>query len=426
MTRLLALAVLVVAVSCTPEIPDATYVCTTTAECPPGLGCDPARGLCVRDVDLPDAGCTPLTCATVRAECGELDDGCGGTLSCGTCTAPETCGGDGSPNICGCTPRECRPLDCGVQDNGCGALMDCGGCDLPFVCGLTEPNQCGCTAADPCALDPKSCGEQPDGCGGTRTCNVCEPPETCGGGGEANSCGEGTCVPRTCAGEGANCGAISDGCGTTLDCGSCTGPQTCGGGPAGTAAPNRCGCTPRTCDTTTLVECGTGTEECGTTIDCGSCPAGNRCAANRCECAPSAAEPGNDAPSGAARLSVTAGANFFSAADNLHASSDEDFFTFVPLSDTLDERVTIELRVTGAVDLGIWIECGGGPASSIVCSPPSSDSTHLDGGCVSRASPGAVTSGVVIGADCTGPTFLFRVAGPAVCSPYDITILYTP
>ncbi|MDX9719225.1 MAG: DUF1566 domain-containing protein [Myxococcota bacterium] len=35
--------------------------------------------------------CTPMTCAELGAECGELGDGCGGTLSCGSCEAPESC-----------------------------------------------------------------------------------------------------------------------------------------------------------------------------------------------------------------------------------------------------------------------------------------------------------------------------------------------
>ncbi len=32
---------------------------------------------------------------------GSVSDGCGGTLSCGTCTAPKTCGGGGTANVCG-------------------------------------------------------------------------------------------------------------------------------------------------------------------------------------------------------------------------------------------------------------------------------------------------------------------------------------
>src|SRR5678815_4499121 len=33
--------------------------------------------------------------------CGTIPDGCGGTLTCGSCTAPATCGGGGVANVCG-------------------------------------------------------------------------------------------------------------------------------------------------------------------------------------------------------------------------------------------------------------------------------------------------------------------------------------
>jgi hypothetical protein len=48
--------------------------------------------------------CVPTTCADLGADCGEVADGCGGTLTCGTCSAPETCGGGGTPNVCGTSP----------------------------------------------------------------------------------------------------------------------------------------------------------------------------------------------------------------------------------------------------------------------------------------------------------------------------------
>jgi hypothetical protein len=52
----------------------------------------------------PDSWCTPTTCCALNANCGSLPDGCGGTLDCGTCTAPLSCGGDGTPNHCGIIP----------------------------------------------------------------------------------------------------------------------------------------------------------------------------------------------------------------------------------------------------------------------------------------------------------------------------------
>ena len=50
---------------------------------------------------LPDQCCAPTTCAALNANCGSLPDGCGGTLQCGTCTLPATCGGAGEQNRCG-------------------------------------------------------------------------------------------------------------------------------------------------------------------------------------------------------------------------------------------------------------------------------------------------------------------------------------
>lgn len=49
------------------------------------------------------------TCQDLGAECGQVDDGCGHMLQCGTCTAPNTCGGGGQPNKCGCIPTKENP-----------------------------------------------------------------------------------------------------------------------------------------------------------------------------------------------------------------------------------------------------------------------------------------------------------------------------
>src|SRR5262249_25522951 len=52
--------------------------------------------------------CKPTTCAA--GMCGMVGDGCGGMLDCGSsCPAGQTCGGGGTPNVCGpnCTPKTC-------------------------------------------------------------------------------------------------------------------------------------------------------------------------------------------------------------------------------------------------------------------------------------------------------------------------------
>src|SRR5215813_13205186 len=107
--------------------------------------------------------CTPTTCVAQGKNCGTIPNGCGGTLTCGVCTAPQTCGGGGIANVCGVG---CVPTTCAAQGKNCGTI--------------------------------------PDGCGGTLTCGVCTAPQTCAGAGVANVCG--TCTPTTCAAQGKNCG----------------------------------------------------------------------------------------------------------------------------------------------------------------------------------------------------------------------------
>ena len=68
---------------------------------------DPDAGMDSSVVDagpdriLEDGRCEPTTCELEGKNCGDIDDGCGGTLSCGTCTSPQTCGGGGTANVCG-------------------------------------------------------------------------------------------------------------------------------------------------------------------------------------------------------------------------------------------------------------------------------------------------------------------------------------
>ncbi len=104
----------------------------------------------------PDAqqGCGLVTCASHGATCGPVGDGCGGVIDCGSCTAPETCGGGGTLFTCGdggggggtCTPRTCADVgaNCGKVADGCGGLTaDCGGCGMGEACGAGgTPNVC--------------------------------------------------------------------------------------------------------------------------------------------------------------------------------------------------------------------------------------------------------------------------------------------
>ena len=221
---------------------------------------------------LPSTGpCRPLSCAAAGAECGTISDGCGGTLVCGTCQGPETCG-VGGPNKCGCSPATCSSLgaNCGQKLDGCGSVLTCSG-------GPTSDTACAnnhsCVEkATSCASAGASCGQIENGCDQVYSCGTCSGGLTCGGGGVANACGSGTCTPKTCAQLGKNCGKVSDGCAGVLDCGTCA-TGTCGGG----GTPNVCGvCVAKTC-TQLGKNCGAVDDGCGNLIECGTCSAPQVC-----------------------------------------------------------------------------------------------------------------------------------------------------
>jgi hypothetical protein len=233
--------------------------------------------------------CQPLTCAQLGFNCGPQGDGCGGTLNCGTCTPPQTCGGGGQPGVCGypdsgsCVPMTCgqQNINCGPAGDGCGNEIMCGTCTPPQTCGGGGvPGQCGYPDAGPCT--PKTCGQQNincgpagDGCGNEIMCGTCTPPQTCGGGGVPGQCGlpdGGSCQPETCSQQNITGGPAGDGCGNEIMCGTCTPPATCGGG----GVPGQCGypdagaCKPQTCAQENI-SCGPAGDGCGNELMCGTC-----------------------------------------------------------------------------------------------------------------------------------------------------------
>jgi hypothetical protein len=199
----------------------------------------------------------------MKASCGPIGDGCGGTLNCGTCKAPETCGGGGVLFQCGgnsgCVPmtqvQACGTYDCGELSDGCGGTLNCGPnngmCPGGQTCGGGGPFHCGtggvCTPLTMAAActGKSPCGTVADGCGGTVNCGSCTAPETCGGGGVDGQCGSPTCTPLTCAEAKATCGYVGDGCGGIIGgamgpgCGTCPMGEICGG----SGSPNNCGST---------------------------------------------------------------------------------------------------------------------------------------------------------------------------------------
>ena len=100
------------------------------------------------------AACTAKTCASAGKNCGAMPNGCGQSVECGSCTAPQVCGGGGVANVCGsgtCTPTSCsaRGKNCGMISNECDAVLACGGCTAPQVCGggAGGANVCGTPVA---------------------------------------------------------------------------------------------------------------------------------------------------------------------------------------------------------------------------------------------------------------------------------------
>ena len=68
-----------------------------------GPGAPDARVFQPDELCAPDAG--SLLCVANDKDCGSLtvDDPCGRprTVQCGSCSPPKTCGGGGTPNVCG-------------------------------------------------------------------------------------------------------------------------------------------------------------------------------------------------------------------------------------------------------------------------------------------------------------------------------------
>lgn len=117
----------------------------TTIDDPENCGtcdntCDPSQ------VCLGTGGCcTPGTCA---GRCGDVSDGCNGTLHCGDCptgqcltcdvptgTCVTTCP---QGQVCNggscCSPATCQAKQCGSYSDGCGGTTDCGSCADGEIC----------------------------------------------------------------------------------------------------------------------------------------------------------------------------------------------------------------------------------------------------------------------------------------------------
>lgn len=79
-----------------------------------------------------DAGITcPAGQTLCAGTCVNLSTDSNNCGACGTvCTAPSTCGGGGTPGVCGCTDdgTACSGQVCGPSVNNCGQTVSCGTC----------------------------------------------------------------------------------------------------------------------------------------------------------------------------------------------------------------------------------------------------------------------------------------------------------
>jgi hypothetical protein len=224
------------------------------------------------------ADCAPSTCQGLGKNCGILLDGCGGSLNCGSCLAPETCGGGGAANACGC-PSEADSAMCLRLGAQCGRFtgtdacattrsVDCGVCPSGEQC---AGNRCGCAPESGDAL----CGSRNLRCGSFNGLDNCGASRTveCGSCAALEACVSGQCV---CAATQCN-GFCVDTSSDPSHCGSCS-----------VACPSASLCSLGTCCPTTgavcsgvcVVDTSSDSRNCGA---CGHDCQGGICAGGQCQ-----------------------------------------------------------------------------------------------------------------------------------------------
>jgi hypothetical protein len=133
---------------------------------------------------IADSGCVADASATCAGLCGLVLDACNKIVNCGGCQSPDTCGGGGVQNMCGCTSNPKMTTcagKCGMVLDNCKMMVDCGGCTLPDTCGGGGvANVCGCTDNGK-ACGTHVCGTATNNCGKTVSCGTCSinQPKCC-------------------------------------------------------------------------------------------------------------------------------------------------------------------------------------------------------------------------------------------------------
>jgi hypothetical protein len=230
---------------------------TKQCSCPAGESC--VGGLC----EAPPPECADAD-GGVGSKCGALPNACGsGNVQCGGCTGLATC----NKGACtGCTAPSCNGATCGEVSNGCGPKVSCGTCPMGEDCYNGS-----CCTEKTCAeiLDAggaPSCLPVDVGCGKQRTCAPCGGTEVCESDG-------GCCQPLTCADvPDAGCDPVDLGCGVKKTCYTCQSSDFC--------QSNTCvACQPKTCADFGNAGCNH-QDGCGHRLDC--CPTETACQGSLC------------------------------------------------------------------------------------------------------------------------------------------------
>ncbi len=205
--------------------------CSTSADCPPGMLCDPTTLTCTnpngpnrrgRSINCTAAtDCPPgMTCDTTTQTCSPA--GGNNPLNRPSCTAPSDC-----PTGMTCNPATQLCVQC-VTASDCPTGMTCD--PTTSTCtGSASGTTCTPTT---CAAQLVLCGTIPDGCGGTLNCGTCPCPCGTPGCEPCPPCSATTDCATTQIGHVCLSGAC--GCNTDTDCpaGLTCNPvlHTCGGG----------------------------------------------------------------------------------------------------------------------------------------------------------------------------------------------------
>jgi hypothetical protein len=120
--------------------------------------------------------CELAECGT---RCGQVSDGCGATLDCGTCSGNSTC--QNNQCVSSCVPQTCAASNaqCGSVTDGCGGTLNCGSCGPGATC---TQNQCSCSMSG-----SEICGDGVD--------NDCDGNVDCS---DSDCSGDGACNQPSC------------------------------------------------------------------------------------------------------------------------------------------------------------------------------------------------------------------------------------